>query len=189
MATDRRTKYTKNVIRQALFDLMKTKPVNKITVTDICKSADINRSTFYSHYEDVYDLLNIIQNELFENVIFTLNTENWFEDLLHLVDQNKDLCQVLLGPNSDSSFLRQLIYLGYESSVSAWKEMYPHVSHETLDYYYAYMSAGVLGVMENWVYSNYKLSIEEIGKILLGISMQGLGYLKADATETSDASN
>ena len=52
MATDRRTKYTKSVIRQALFDLLKEKPLNKITVTDICKMADINRSTFYSYYED-----------------------------------------------------------------------------------------------------------------------------------------
>ncbi len=179
MATDRRTKYTKNVIRQALFDLMKEKPVNKITVTDICKAADINRSTFYSHYEDVYALLNIIQNELFENVIFTLSTENWYEDLLQLVDQNRDLCQVLLGPNSDSTFIRQLIYLGYESSMHSWQTMYPHISKEVLDYYYAYMSAGVLGVLENWVYSNYKLSIEEIGKILMGISLQGLSYLKA----------
>ena len=39
MATDRRTKYTKSVIRQALFDLLKEKPLNKITVTDICKMA------------------------------------------------------------------------------------------------------------------------------------------------------
>ena len=43
MATDRRTKYTKSVIRQALFDLLKEKPFKiKITVTDICKMADIN---------------------------------------------------------------------------------------------------------------------------------------------------
>ena len=46
MATDRRTKYTKSVIREALFDLLKEKPLAKVTVTDICKLADINRSTF-----------------------------------------------------------------------------------------------------------------------------------------------
>ena len=69
MATDRRTKYTKSVIRQALFDLLKEKPLNKITVTDICKMADINRSTFYSYYEDVYALLTQIKNELIENIV------------------------------------------------------------------------------------------------------------------------
>lgn len=66
MATDRRTKYTKNVIRQALMELLKEKPISKITVTDICKLADINRSTFYSYYEDVYALMTQMQNELFE---------------------------------------------------------------------------------------------------------------------------
>ena len=109
MATDRRTKYTKSVIRQALFDLLKEKPLNKITVTDICKMADINRSTFYSYYEDVYALLTQIHNELFENIVVTLGNDNWFDDLLNLIDQNRDLCQVLIGPHGDSSFIRQLM--------------------------------------------------------------------------------
>ena len=178
MATDRRTKYTKSVIRQALFELMKDRPINKITVTDICKTADINRSTFYSYYEDVYALLTSIQNDLFEDVVFTLSTENWFEDLLKLVDDNKDLCQVLLGPHGDASFIRQLIYLGYENSIKVWKEKYPNATPDLLDYFYAYMSSGVIGVLENWVCSDYQLSTKEVGTILMGITMQGLSFLE-----------
>ncbi|MCD7982347.1 MAG: TetR family transcriptional regulator C-terminal domain-containing protein [Clostridiales bacterium] len=178
MATDRRTKYTKSVIRQALFELMKDRPINKITVTDICKTADINRSTFYSYYEDVYALLASIQNDLFEDVVFTLSTENWFEDLLKLVDENKDLCQVLLGPHGDASFIRQLIYLGYENSIKIWKGMYPNAAPDLLDYFYAYMSSGVIGVLENWVCSDYQLSTKEVGNILMGITMQGLSFLE-----------
>ncbi len=178
MAKDRRTQYTKSVIRQALFDLMQEKPINKITVTDICKLADINRSTFYSYYEDVYSLLSSIQTELFENVVVTLSKEDWYSDLLRLVDENKDLCQVLIGPHGDSSFIRQLLYLGYENSMQMWKKMYPNASMDLLDYAYAYMSSGVIGVLENWVCSGYKLSTEEVGSILWGISMQGLEYLK-----------
>ena len=179
MATDRRTKYTKTVIRQALFDLLQEKPINKITVTDVCKLADINRSTFYSHYEDVYALLASIQNELFENVVLTLTTENWFEEVLQLVDQNKDLCQALIGPHGDSSFIRQLIYLGYDNSMKFWKKMYPNASPETRDYAYAFVSSGVIGILENWVCRGYKLSIDEVGKILMGLTMQGLNYMKA----------
>lgn len=183
MATDRRTKYTKTVIRQALFDMLQEKPINKITVTDICKLADINRSTFYSYYEDVYALLTSIQNELFENVVFTLTTDNWFSDLLRLVDQNKDLCKALIGPHGDSSFIRQLIYLGYDSSMKMWKEMYPNAPAVLLDYSYAYMSSGVIGILENWVCSEYKQTIEEVGELLMGISMQGLNYLKTVNTK------
>lgn len=180
MATDRRTKYTKTVIRQALFDLLQDKPITKITVTDICKIADINRSTFYSYYEDVYALLTSIQNELFENVVFTLASENWFDDLLKLVDQNKDLCQVLIGPHGDTSFIRQLMYLGYDNSLKMWGETYPKASPELLDYAYAYMSNGVIGILESWVYNGYKQTIEEVGAILMGLCMQGLSFLKQD---------
>ena len=180
MATDRRTKYTKTVIRQALFDLLQEKPITKITVTDICKMADINRSTFYSYYEDVYALLTSIQNELFENVVFTLASENWFEDLLKLVDQNKDLCQVLIGPHGDTSFIRQLMYLGYDNSMKMWREIYPKASPELLDCAYAYMANGVIGILENWVYSGYKQTIEEVGAILMGLCMNGLSFLKQE---------
>ncbi len=182
MATDRRTKYTKSVIRQALFDLMEDNPVNKITVTDICKEADINRSTFYAYYEDVNELLSAIQNELFENVVLSLSTENWFDELLRLVDENRDLCKVLIGPHGDSSFLRQLIYLGYENGVATWRENYPDATPEQLDYYYAYMASGVIGVLENWVFSDYAMSIEEIGEMLMGYSMDGLHYLRTPKT-------
>ncbi len=178
MADDRRTKYTKSVIRQSLFDLMQDNPINKITVTDICKSADINRSTFYSYYEDVYDLLSQIQNELFENIMFTLNSETWFEDLLNLVDKNRDLCQVLIGPHGDSTFMRQLVYLGYDSSMELWKKNYPDAPQVLLDYLYAYMSSGTIGILENWVFSDYALPIDEVGKMLMGISRYGLLYLK-----------
>ncbi len=178
MATDRRTKYTKSVIREALFGLMENKPINKITVTDICKEADINRSTFYSYYEDVYALLEAIQNELFENVMLSLSSDNWFEDLLTLVDENRDLCRVLIGPHGDATFMRQLIYLGYENSMVAWKKNYPDASEDLLDYVYAYMSSGVIGVVENWVFSDYALPIEEVGEILKGISIHALRYLR-----------
>lgn len=177
MATDRRTKYTKTVIRQALFELLQEKPIAKITVTDICKLADINRSTFYSYYEDVYALLTQIQNDLFENVVFTLSTSQWYEQLLKLVDENKDLFQILIGPHGDPSFIRQLFYLGYDNSMRIWQKNYPGASATLLDYSYAYLANGVIGILENWVCSGYEQTIDEVGELLMGISMNGLNYL------------
>jgi AcrR family transcriptional regulator len=183
MATDRRTKYTKTVIRQALFELLKEKPISKVTVTDICKLADINRSTFYSYYEDVYALLNQIQNELFENIVFTLSSDDWFKDLLKLVDDNRDLCQVLIGTNGDSSFIRQLFYLGYDNSIRVWQEMYPKATTTEMDYSYAYMANGMIGILENWIVGGYKLPIEEVGKLIMGISVNGLKFLAHEDEE------
>lgn len=57
MKTDARVKYTKMVLKKALLELMQHKPVNKITVKEICERAELNRATFYAHYSDCFDLL------------------------------------------------------------------------------------------------------------------------------------
>lgn len=63
---DRRAQYSKRVIREALYELMQKKPLNKITVTEICALADVNRSTFYAYYTDIFDLHRKILKEFYE---------------------------------------------------------------------------------------------------------------------------
>lgn len=63
---DRRAQYSRRVIREALYELMKEKPLNKITVTEICALADVNRSTFYAYYTDIFDLHRKILKEFYE---------------------------------------------------------------------------------------------------------------------------
>ena len=64
---DRRTRYTRMVIKQALLELVRNKPFEKITVTEICKVSDINRGTFYLHYYDALDVLDDLIQELFSD--------------------------------------------------------------------------------------------------------------------------
>ena len=65
MATqeNRRSKITRRVFRESLTELMLEKGMQKISVNEICKRADMNRSTFYAHYEDQFDLLREIEDE------------------------------------------------------------------------------------------------------------------------------
>lgn len=60
---DRRTRYTLGVIREAFFELLRESGFAKMTVADICRRADINRGTFYLHYEDKYALLDALIDE------------------------------------------------------------------------------------------------------------------------------
>lgn len=69
--TDLRIIKTKKVIYEALIDLMKEKTFEEIKVSDICNKALINRSTFYAHYEDKYELLVEFINDL--KVILLMN--------------------------------------------------------------------------------------------------------------------
>ena len=60
---DRRTRYTRQTIKDTFLELLKQKSFTKITVTEICKNAEINRGTFYLHYYDIHDVANYVQTE------------------------------------------------------------------------------------------------------------------------------
>ena len=61
---DRRTRLTKRLIAESLIELIKTKPVDQISVSELCRQADINRATFYRYYTMPKDIFFDIQNDL-----------------------------------------------------------------------------------------------------------------------------
>ena len=70
---DLRVKKTERSIQQAFLDLRRQKPLEKITVKELCQRADIHKSTFYSHYEDLYALSDALETQVVEQVIFGLH--------------------------------------------------------------------------------------------------------------------
>ena len=61
---DRRVRKTRAQLRQGLAELLKEKSIKEITVKELVEKVDINRSTFYLHYTDIYDMMEKIENEL-----------------------------------------------------------------------------------------------------------------------------
>ena len=70
---DRRTRYTRQAIKAAMLRLMEKKPYSRLTVTEICKAAEINRGTFYLHYYDVEDVLDDLLNDAFSETTSVLD--------------------------------------------------------------------------------------------------------------------
>lgn len=67
-SNDRRIRYTRYALQNALIVCMQQKPFNRITVREICETADINRSTFYMHYKDIYELLDEIEEQVYQEI-------------------------------------------------------------------------------------------------------------------------
>ena len=61
---DLRIEKTERGIKNAFIELRSRKPLEKITVKELCESARINKSTFYAHYKDIYDLSDAMEEEL-----------------------------------------------------------------------------------------------------------------------------
>lgn len=93
---DLRTIKTKKNLYDALILLMKQTNFENIKVADICKYALVNRSTFYNHYQDKYDLLDDMLTNL-KNKIFNLNNYqdiksyylSFFSTLLDYINEHK----------------------------------------------------------------------------------------------------
>ena len=81
---DRRTRYTRQVIKDTFLELLKQKSFTKITVTEICKDAEINRGTFYLHYYDTHDVLSDIFNDMTQDMLTTVD---------HLFCLNQKSCE------------------------------------------------------------------------------------------------
>lgn len=108
---------TYSLLSNALFSLLTSSPFEKITLTQICETAMIPRSTFYRYFEDKYDLLDCCFAQLFqqENIVFDIallkdekKAEEYFISLFRFLDKHKALYKKLIVANRKSAFLDSL---------------------------------------------------------------------------------
>ena len=112
---DARVRYTREVIRKSFLELLKEKPAAKITVKELCEKSGINRSTFYKHYADVYDLMEKLEEEILEEERKTLESlkptdiEDMYRETLLGLQKYQDTWLSLAGWNGDPHFtIRQM---------------------------------------------------------------------------------
>ena len=117
---DLRVKKTKNALYNTLMELMKAKSFEEIKVSDICNAALINRSTFYAHYNDKYELLkdaiDNLKNSLIEELnknVKTSNTKEYYLEMIsillnHIEEKRSIYQQIML--NNRNSIMVDILY-------------------------------------------------------------------------------
>lgn len=157
---------------------MKTKSVKHITVKELCETADINRGTFYLHYKDVFDMLEKLEDEFFnelteiiEGYQLDLNAPKkpLLEDLFIFTLDNIDFCQVMLSEYGDIGFVKKLLlYLHSRLEAVYGKET------ERAEHYYSYIMYGCIGIIVNWLDTGAKESPETMAIFAEDIIMNGI---------------
>ena len=180
--SDRRTKYTKMVLQNSLFELLKQKSIDKITVTDICHLADINRGTFYYYYTDVFDLLNQIENELYENFLVYFNQYLESSDrntyllmikLFEYLKQEKKIFKVFFSQNGDKDFIKRVYLTAYTSVIEEWKSQKTNLDPQQLDKIFLFVANGSISLIQNWFDTGLKESPEELASFINNLSEFG----------------
>jgi len=140
---DARKRYTQMVLKQSFLKLLKEKPVNKITVKEVCALAQLNRATFYAHYSDCFALMESIENELIDAFEESLRYVNSFD----VTDQNQAACRVLILGNTNSTVLLRMIALAKKDSIAYWRKELPNASETELEMMYTHLSNGLMHVV------------------------------------------
>ena len=151
--SDARVRYTRRVIKESFLSLLREKPINKITVKEVCESAELNRATFYAHYSDCFALMESIEQELLEAFGQSLRLIDGFDvsaliaAIYSMVEQHEDACNVLIFGGASPSLLGRMIDLAREASIATWKRQLGHASDAELEMLYTHLSNGLMNVV------------------------------------------
>ena len=172
--TDLRIIKTKKTLFDALLKLMKKKNFEKIKIADICEEALINRSTFYAHYEDKYELLmalfeeqKISLLEKLEDNEKTIFSKEYLMELLNIlinhIDENRDIYSAILSNNRNGILIDFLIDV-IERDVSEKLKDNDDVKNSMLplDIIVKFYSGGLINIVMAWLSRKEKYSREQL---------------------------
>ncbi|MEM7117895.1 MAG: TetR-like C-terminal domain-containing protein [Chloroflexota bacterium] len=142
------------------------KPIQKITVTEICRTADINRNTFYAHYYSPENLLTQIEDELFqqlaEPIHSSVETETLILQICQLLYANKELSTILFSEHGNKDFLERVKVIGQHSFLREWQAPSQQYPAESLEKLYAFVANGTVGIIQEWIQHDMRESPEAI---------------------------
>ena len=172
--TDLRIVKTKKVLFDTLIKLMRQKNFNKIKISDICDEALINRSTFYAHYEDKYELLDDFIDDLkisllkdLEDNVNNVTTKEYIMKLLSIlidhIDEKREIYSAILLNNRNGFLVDFLIDVIERESLERLKNNNDIMKSELpLDILVKFYAGGLINVCMSWLTHKEKYNKEEL---------------------------
>ena len=178
---DRRIKYSKMVLKESLLKLMTDKPINKITIKEICELADVNRGTFYAHYNDQYDLLRQIQDEFADEVkelkekkeTKVMSSVEMITELVSYFGEQRSLCKIIFNTTGDYELINKLMDNAYVSFLDEWRQKLKNVSETQMEMLYMFISNGSAAIIRHWVLGDMEETPKEVAKFIMQVSNYG----------------
>ncbi|MBQ2706056.1 MAG: TetR/AcrR family transcriptional regulator C-terminal domain-containing protein [Agathobacter sp.] len=179
---------SRKLIRRAFMELLKEKSFEKITVTDIVKVAEINRSTFYAHYPDVLGLIEEIQIEVVDytqKVLddidfrdFLENPKPLLKEIVKMTEENNELYRLLADSNIAVKQLSSIKNILIERTLKTIK--IPGVEDNSFEkeFIVRFFMGGVVDIYIGWLNDEIDCSLDEITEELAKMIMRiSKGYM------------
>ena len=142
---------TKRLLKDALLDLMEHQDLVSISVTAICKTADVHRSTFYKYYTDPSDLLREVEQDFLDRI----------PSPPRIIDQRNQ--KALLAATSEFfDFIKENGYVPVGNSADEL----------TSGFIRTYIANGTVGMMREWVNTDFRISSQDLAEMMYFLSRE-----------------
>ena len=157
---NQRSLETRGRIKKALLDTLERKDILDITVSEVCQTAGINRSTFYSHYDGIGEIMEELEMEIAANLFKRFNSETY--DANHPFSMD-NLTFVLEHIREKQLFYRAYLVQSTSQRQVDWafsqlleQVVRPimhkiHVEDSATEYYFTFFKAGLIAVILRWL--------------------------------------
>lgn len=151
-------------IEKIFIELLQTKKLNEISVSDICKQAGLNRTTFYANYMDIYDLADSIRDKLEGNLseLYKAETTQGYN--------SHDYLKLFKHIKENQIFYRTYFKLGYDENykiINYDTELAQrHFENRFVEYHMEFFKAGITKIIKIWLENGCQESPEDMFEII-----------------------
>jgi len=185
-STDRRAVRTRAALRDALaVEIHEAGGLDRVVVAQLAERADVTRRTFYSHFKDIPDLVEYVEQELLEGLASHLRTisattlDELYDgfgrlepcpgsvELLTYIKDNGAIMAALLGPGGDPNFVEKIKRIARETAAKrAMHNIDTRALGTFFDYYLAFAISAEVGVIQKWLENGLRESPELMARAL-----------------------
>lgn len=163
---------SRKLIRRAFLELLKEKSFEKITVTDIVKRAEINRSTFYAHYPDVMGVIEEVEEEVlkyFEDYMAKMDLSDFFQNpkphlqsIVWIAEENRELYRLLSNSNIAVRQLEHLKTILIERILDSIKMPDFYKKNFEFQFSVRFFMGGFVDVYTQWLNEEMECSLDDM---------------------------
>ena len=151
-------------IEKVFVELLQAKTLAEISVSDICKKAGLNRTTFYANYPDIYGLADRIRDRL-ENDVSDLYKQEITQGF-----NSNDYLKLFRHIKDNQIFYKTYFKLGYDNNYKIFaydlELAREHFQNKFIEYHMEFFKSGITQIIKTWLENDCRESPEDMFEIL-----------------------
>ncbi|MBR5558930.1 MAG: TetR/AcrR family transcriptional regulator [Oscillospiraceae bacterium] len=161
---NKRRKESQRRIENTFVRLLQSHDIDDLSITDICREAQVNRTTFYANYVDVYDLAQAVQRRLRSEVL------SLYQDEINAQKNSHDFLPLFQHIKENQMFYNTYFKLGMSIDCDTFgynkEDAQSYYNDRHINLHIAFFEAGLNAVLKHWLQGGCKESPEEINEVL-----------------------